>query len=250
MRDDVRRGADETLDDLSCGGLRLLQKRRGYRFSLDAYLLAALVCERPASRVLDIGAGSGVVAILLAGVKGLSVTGVEVQEGVCEMARRSVRLNRLDERIQIVHGDIRNYRGEAPFDVVVANPPYRPLATGRMNPDQSRAVSRHELLLDLDTLLSCTYNVLNEGGRCYLIYPAWRLTDLLYALREHGIEPKTLVMIHSLPEGRADLCLVRGVRGGGRELRVERPFYIYAAEKAYSPQMERVFRELELPKSD
>ncbi|MFY9396925.1 MAG: methyltransferase [Desulfomonilia bacterium] len=240
---------DETLDSLACGGVSVLQKKKGYRYSLDAYLLAAFVDEIPGSRVIDIGSGSGVVSILLAAVKGLLVTGVEIQPDMAEMSVRSVELAGLKDRVRIVCEDIRRYR-EGSFDAVVTNPPYRPLSTGRISLGRGKALARHEIALDLDTLMESSRELLKPQGRFYAVYPAWRMPDLIVAMRLSGIEPKRIVFVHSTPESEAEVCLVSGLKGGGRELRVCRPFFIFARQGVYTPAMEKVFSALELPKSD
>lgn len=233
----------ETLEGLACGDLVVIQKRTGYRFSLDAYLLAAFVEEEPGTHILEIGSGSGVVSIMLAGIKQLRLTGIEVQAEVAEMSRRAVHANGLGASIEIVTGDVREYAGQK-VGAVIANPPYRPVRTGRVNPDREKAVARHELLLDLEGLLAGAARNLAKGGRFYCIYPAWRLADLMSAMRTAGIEPKRLVMVHPAPHHPAELCLLMGVRKGGKELRIEAPFFVRTAQRNYSTAMIRVFETL------
>jgi tRNA1Val (adenine37-N6)-methyltransferase len=232
----------ETLEVLSCGDLSIIQKKNGYRFSVDAYLLAAFVEEKPGMRILDIGSGSGVISMLLAAIKGLCVTGVEVQEDMAEMSQRSVRLAGLDDRVRIVCRDIKDYDDQL-FDAIVTNPPYRPVATGRINPEKNKAVSRHEILLDLDTLMKRSWELLGPSGRFYIVYPAWRLPDLIVSMRSCNIEPKRMIALYSDMNSGPEICLVSGSKDGGRELRIERPFVIY------SQQMHDVFTKLSLPKS-
>lgn len=248
MKNVLKKMDDETLDALKCGNIFVLQKKQGYRYSLDAYLLAAFVEESPGAQVLDIGSGSGVISLLLAAMKGLSVTGVEIQESVAEMARRSVQHAGLQGRIEIVSADIREYDGP-PVDAVVSNPPYRPVRTGRINSDKGKAVARHEISLDLETLLACSKVLLKPGGRFYLVYPVWRLPDLITAMRSHRVEPKRVMFIHSTIQSPAEICLVCGTKHGGRELCVERPFSVFTHGGIYTQEMEGVFRELRLPKS-
>ena len=235
----------ETRANLSCGALSVIQPRKGYRFSLDAYLLAAFVDEKPGGHVLEIGSGSGVIAIMLAGIKGLKVTGVEVQPVLAEMSRRSVSLNGLEAAVDIVQSDIKDYRA-APVAAVLANPPYRPLKTGRLNPEDTKAVARHELKLDLESLMDNASRNLRRLGRFYCIYPAWRLVDLISAMRRNRLEPKRLIMVHSYPGGPADLCLVKGIKQGGRELTIEAPFAVYQTQGIYSDSMTRLFAKLAL----
>lgn len=235
----------ETCAILSCGGLRVIQPKSGYRFSLDAYLLAAFVDEKPGAHVLEIGSGSGVIAVMLAAIKGLKVTGVEVQPVLAEMSRRTVELNGLKDAVEIVERDIRDYHAPH-FTAVLANPPYRPLKAGRLNPEESRAVARHELKIDLDGLMESASEHLRRLGRVYCIYPVWRMVDLVGAMRRHDLEPKRMLMVHSLTGAPADLCLVKGIKEGGRELKVEAPLVIYQAPGSYSDRMARLFTTLEL----
>ena len=164
------------------------------------------------------------------------------------MSMRSVALSGLEDRVKIVCSDIRMYNGES-VDVVVANPPYRPAWTGRVNPDPVKALARHEISLDLDTLLGNSCMLLRPGGRIYLVYPAWRLADLITTMRTHRIEPKTMIFVHSASGTGAEMCLVCGMKDGGKELNILSPFTVFAQQGVYTEEMEAVFRELRLPKS-
>jgi len=237
----------ETLDALICGDLHVFQKKRGYRFSVDAYLIASFVEEGAGSSILEIGSGSGVISIMLAGVKGLIVTGVEVQPELVEMSRRSVVLNRLEDRVKIVNSDIKEFKGSG-FDAVVTNPPYRPAKTGRINPDTSKAISRHEILVDLKALLLKANQALKPGGHFYIVYPAWRMVDLIYGMRESRIEPKVIRMIHPNPRQKAELCLVRGVKDAGAEVVFYPPFFIHNLRSGYTREMKQVFERLSMSK--
>lgn len=238
----------ETLDTLSCGNLSILQKKNGYRYSFDAYLLAAFVSEEPEAKILDIGSGCGVIALLLAAIKDMSVTGVEIQKEMAEMSRRSVRMANLEKKVRIVCSDIKDYHAKR-FEAVVTNPPYRPVSTGRINPDHNKAVARHELLLDLDTLIKKSYELLRPSGRFYIVYPAWRLPDLFFSMRSNGIEPKTMLIVYSNMKSSAEICLVSGMKDAGKELNIRRPFIVYSDKGTYTKEMQEVFTNLTLPKS-
>lgn len=248
MYNDIEPRDDETLDSLSCGGLFILQKKLGYRYSLDAYLLAAFVDEKPGTQVLDIGSGSGVISIMLAAVKDLTMTGVELQAPMAEMSMRSIVRSGLQDKVRIVCADIREFDSKG-VEVIVTNPPYRPVSTGRVNPAQSKALARHEISLDLETLLERSSALLKSGGRFYLVYPAWRLPDLISSMRNNRIEPKRIMLIHSTLQSPAEFFLVCGVKDGGKELGVYSPFIVFAQEGIYTQEMERVFRELRFLKS-
>jgi tRNA1Val (adenine37-N6)-methyltransferase len=247
MKGNIEPREDETVDSLSCAKLRILQKKYGYRYSLDAYLLAAFVEESPGTHILEIGSGSGVISILLAAVKGLKVTGVEIQENLAEMSRRSVEYCGLSDSVQIVCSDIREILGPR-VEVVVTNPPFRPLATGRINPSREKALARHELALDLEGLLRKAYELLIPGGRFYIVYPAWRIPDLICSMRVHRLEPKCVRSVHPSLGTNAQICLVCGLREGGRECSIERPLYVYAEDGSYHEEIKAMFQCLSFQK--
>ncbi|HPI91803.1 MAG TPA: methyltransferase [Deltaproteobacteria bacterium] len=247
MTDRFKPGDDETLDRLSCGELSIFQKKKGYRYSLDAYLLGAFVEEAPGTGVIEIGSGSGVVSILLASMKGLTMTGVEIQEDLAEMSRRSVELAGLQNMVTITCCDISGYRGPR-VDAVVTNPPYRPLKTGRINPAEQKAIARHEISLDLDTLLKVSHDLLKPNGRFYIVYPTWRLPDLLCSMRANRIEPKRMRCAYTAMDRSSEICLICGTRGGGRELVVESPLIIFSEDGAYHNTMGTVFQGLSFTK--
>lgn len=242
---------DETLDNLLGGRLKILQKAKGYRFSLDALLLAHFVRLRRGDKILELGTGSAVISLLLAHRwENVSLTGIDIQESLLDMAARSVALNGLDEKIRLRRVDVKEIGAAFParsFDVVIANPPYRKMQSGRINPDQEKAMARHEIAGTLRDFLKATGHVLKPGGRACFIYPATRLVELISSLREFGVEPKRMLPVYSRPRSPAQFFLVEGLREGGEELEVLPPLYIYDSEGAYTEEMNRIFRELSSP---
>jgi tRNA1Val (adenine37-N6)-methyltransferase len=238
--------SDEAAGKLTTGGLTIIQKKKGYRYSIDSYLLAAFVDEPDDASALEIGSGSGVVSILLAGVKRLCITGVEIQPSLARMSGRSVKMNSLENKVKIINRDIKDY-SSGPYDAVVTNPPYRPIGSGRTNPEDEKAVARHELRLTLEQMLSCANRLLNDGGRFYAIYPVWRLPDMLCTMRDNNIEPKKIIMIHSHTGSRASLFLVKGIKGAGKELFIEPPLIVYETRNEYTERMKELFRSLIIP---
>lgn len=232
---------DETLDTLFEGKLSVLQSESGYRFSLDALLLAHFAPAGRKERVVDLGTGSGVVALILAAREpSLEVVGLEIQTAMADRAARSAALNGLSERVSIVHGDVRAARRlftAGSFDAAVANPPYRRLASGRINPDGEKRVARHEIKAKLGDFLRAAAYLLRRGGRISLVYPATRMTDLIEAMRAEKLEPKRLRLVHSFEESEAALVLAEGVKGGGSELKIMPPLIVYARGRKYSPEM-------------
>lgn len=213
---------DETLDSFFNGQLRVIQKKEGYRFSIDAILLSEFVTLRPRERVIDLGTGCGILPLLLSRkAETATFVGVEIQGPLVECALKNVMLNRLQDRISILHQDFRTLRsafGPGSFNVVISNPPYRKARSGRINPSPPKAIARHEIEATLDDLTAMASYLLPHKGRCYLIYPASRLIDLLISLRQERLEPKRLQTVHPYRDGRAVFVLVETVKSSGTEL--------------------------------
>lgn len=236
----------EVVEDLLHGRMKIIQKRRGYRFSMDAVLLADFVKVRKGCRIVDLGTGCGVIPLILSQKNPLSeMVGIEIDRETADMARRSVELNGLSDRISIVHGDIKRVRSLFPpesFGVAVANPPYGVLRTGRISPKAGRAESRHEISAELDDFISAAFYLVKYGGRLSIVYPARRLVDLVCRFRNGGFEPKRLRPVYSRESGSAELVLLEGIKGGGIEMEVMSPLYIYGEDGRFTPEMEKMYR--------
>lgn len=241
----VSRG--ETLDTLCKGRLSIFQRKDGYRFSLDAPLLAHFVAPRSGERIADLGTGNGVIALILATLhKRVRVVGIEVQAAMAERANHNAALNRLEDRVTIIRGDVCSIRDLCPpesFDVVVCNPPYRALKSGRLNPDDEKRIARHEVRGSLRDFLRAASYLLRQKGRSAWVFPAARAVDLLLAMRQEGVEPKRLRLVHSFQGGPATLVLAEGIRGGKRELEVMRPLVVYDASRRYTPEARAMIAE-------
>jgi tRNA1Val (adenine37-N6)-methyltransferase len=228
-------------DSLLGGRLTVRQPRRGYRFSIDALLLAAHCRPKPRQRIIDLGTGCGVVAMLLAWRHPhVTLCGVELQPELAAAAMANVRDNALEQRVKIVTGDMLAFRGEGfpvPVEWVVSNPPYRVLRSGKLNPDSQRAVARHEIRITLAQVAATAARLLKLGGRFVTIIPCERLADLMVALRSVSLEPKRLRLVHSRREQPARLALVEAVSGAGSGVQVAAPLVIYAAEGGYTPEV-------------
>lgn len=236
----------ETVDEILGGRLRIIQKKGGYRFSIDSLLLAHFACVHEDDNLIDLGTGSGIVAMILAcRSRCRRIVGIDIQEELVAMAKRSVALNGLEGCVEIRRGDIRRPESlcaPGAFDAAVFNPPYRRLRSGRMNPDPEKAVARHEIAGAAGDFLAAAGHALREGGRAYPIYPAARMVEIVSQMRIRRIEPKRLRMVHSRPGAPGVFVLIEGVKGGREELAVEPPLYIYGEAGGYSPEMAAVFR--------
>jgi len=234
-----------TRDHFFDGQIVLNQPETGYRFSIDAVILAHLACPAAGDTVLDLGTGCGVIPIILAyRHPDLRVFGVEIQASLYRLARKNVADNRMADRIDLLEKDMELLTQAdtgGPADLVVTNPPYRKLNSGRINADSQRAIARHELKIDLDALLRTGRRMLNKSGRFAIIYPSVRMVDLMAAMRSNGLEPKNLTMIHSRPASSARLVAIEGVSGGRPGLAVGPPLYIYHEDGSYTQAVEAMF---------
>ena len=231
----------ETIDRVFEGRVAVIQRRGGFRFSLDSLLLARFVELRGRERIVDLGTGNGVIALSLAALNGgVEVVGLELQEAMIDRAVRGVALNGLGERVGMVRGDVRDVEKDFPagsFEVAVCNPPYRPRRSGRVNPDRERLVARHEVEGELADFTRAGAYLLRHRGRMCLVYPAERAMDLFSAMRQHGLEPRRVRFVHSFAGAAATLILAEGVKGARTGLRVLPPLVIYRGEDEYTDEM-------------
>lgn len=245
----------ETTEDAALDGtIRVRQHRGGYRFSIDAFLLAAFIGPMPKTVVVDLGTGCGIIPLIVAKRwAGLEVVGVEIQPELADLARENIRENGMSSRVTVLEMDLKRLSRTdltRPVDLVVSNPPFRPCHTGRINPDSQRAIARHELRVTLPELVAVAQRVLDPGGRFATIYPAERLVDLLSCLRRHRLEPKRLRMVHSDRNSEAKRSLVESVREGRPGLRVLPPLAVYRTDGGYSAEVSGMLRGLSSSTSD
>ncbi len=245
----------EAEGELFCGGrLRIRQPRCGYRFSIDAVLLAGFLRPRPGRRIADLGTGCGIIALLLAArCPKTRIVAVELQEELAELARENVRRNGLSTVIEVVGGDLRRLSRRdlgGRFDAVVSNPPFRAAGRGRVCRNDGRAVARHEITLALDDLLQAARRLLDPGGRLALIYDAGRAADLLCGMRAHGLEPKRLRFVHGTARHPARMLLVEARRGGRPGVLVEPPLLLFDAQGGCTAEAQACFELDPEPRSD
>ena len=226
---------NETLDTFFDGKLQIIQKKKGYRFSVDAILLSQVTKIRKNENVIDLGTGCGILPLLLSqSTKANFLVGVEIQKGLAECAEKNVFLNHLGNRISILKQDFRGLKRTFPpgsFDVVLSNPPYRRYRTGRINPSMEKAIARHEIKGTLGDLISIASYLLPPKGRCYLIFPALRTVDLLVALRGAKLEPKRLQFVHPRIAEEAKFILIESIKDSGAELKIMDPLILHEADR-------------------
>jgi tRNA1Val (adenine37-N6)-methyltransferase len=232
----------ETLDSIK--GLKLIQRRDGYRVNMDALLLADFIKLGVGDRILDLGTGSGIIALILGQRDSVKeIIGLEIQPGLSELARRNISLNNLDNKIKVIEGDLRKISSlfkSGEFDGVCSNPPYRRIGSGRINPREEKAIARHEVLSALsDILFACKYSV-RPGGKVFLVYLAERLTHLLYEMRSYELEPKRLRLIYPDTQSSASLLLVEAIRDGQPGLEVLPPLFVREETGQYTPEAAQI----------
>lgn len=245
--DDLMIHEGERVDDLQRKGYRIIQNPKWFCFGMDAVLLSAWGQVKKGERVLDLGTGTGIIPILMeARYPGEHFTGLEIQSGVADMARRSVALNDLTHRISITEGDIKEASsifGRASFDVVTCNPPYMDDTHGIQNPSAPKAIARHEVLLNFEDVAREASACLKPLGRFYMVHRPRRLMDLLCTLRAYKLEPKRIRMIHPFVDKEANMVLVEAVKGGGVLMHVEAPLIVYQDVNQYTEEVHRMYYE-------
>lgn len=235
----------ERLDDLMINQLKIIQHEDEFRFSLDAVLLAHFATVKPGIVAVDLGAGGGAVSLLLAARGAALVTGVEINERVAAMARRSVELNGLTKQVLIKPGDLREVAGNfSPglCDLVVANPPYRPAGTGRINPNSGLAIARHEVKATLSDVVAAAKYLMKVRGRFALVHLPERLPEILQTMAAAGLEPKRLQLVYPKTDRKAVVVLVEGVKGAKPGLDVLSPLVIYQHDGAYTDTVRAYYK--------
>ncbi len=235
-----------TADTFFNGRIRVKQNRAGYRFSIDAVLIAGLTIPSPDDTILDLGTGCGIIPLILAyRHPKIKVYGVEVQQQLADLATINVEENRMKDRITIHCMDMKKLKHDmmsGPVDLVVSNPPYRKAESGRINPDQQRAVARHEIKATLSDVVETAQRMLRTAGRFVTVYPAERMADILIQMRSAGLEPKSLRTVHSDRHTDAKLIIVEGKKGGRPGLKIGSPVIIYRKDGSYTDEVQEMFK--------
>ena len=242
---DIQMKDGERLDELDRNGYRIIQDPKRFCFGMDAVLLAGFAKVKPGEKVLDLGTGTGILPILLeARTKGVSFTGLEIQPESADMAARSVRLNHLENKVHIVNGDIREADrlfGAGSYHVVTSNPPYMTDLHGIKNPNEAKAIARHEILCTLEDVVSQAAKLLAPCGRFYLVHRPFRLAEILTCLCSHGLEPKRMRLVHSYEDREPNMVLIEALKGGRSGMTVEKPLIIFEKPGVYRSEIREVY---------
>lgn len=242
---EVKLKRKERLDELQRNGYRIIQNPDRFCFGMDAVLLSGFSQVKPGGTVLDLGTGTGIIPILLeAKTPAAHLTGLEIQEESADMARRSVELNGLSSKIDIVTGDIKEADRLFPpasFDVVTCNPPYMVDSHGLKNPEEPKAIARHELLCTLEDVISKAAVLLKPGGHFFLVHRPFRLAEIIGTMAEYKLEPKRMQLVYPFVDKEPNMVLIEGVRGGKPRMTVEKPLIIYSAPGVYMPEIYDIY---------
>ena len=237
----------ERLDDLQRNGYRIIQDPGRFCFGMDAVLLSGFASEgiKPGAKLLDMGTGTGIIPILLeARTKAAHLTGLEIQADSADMARRSVALNGLNDKISIIQGDIKeagDFFAAASFDVVTCNPPYMIGQHGLTNPEAPKAIARHEVLCTFDDVAASAAKLLVTGGSFFLVHRPFRLAEIMMTLMKYKLEPKRMQLVYPFVDREPNMVLLQAVRGGRSRLQVEKPLIIYEEQGVYTDEIYDIY---------
>lgn len=246
---DIELEANERIDDLEFKNLKIIQNKDGFCFGIDSVLLSDFAKNiKKDSMVLDLGTGTGIIPILLCGKTKLKkVTGIELQEEVAKMAKKSIKLNNLEDKFNVINENILNlnkiYENQT-FDVIVSNPPYKKKDTGITNENEKKIISRHETSASLEDFIKISKDLLKDKGEFYMVHRPERLVDIFELMRKYKIEPKILKMVYSYKNKEPKLILIKGVKNAKPFLKVESNLYIYEDTEKYTKEILKIYNKI------
>jgi len=237
---------NERIDDLQLNNLKIIQNKEGFCFGIDAVLLSDFAKDiRNNSKVLDLGTGTGIIGTLLCAKTNISkIYGVDIQKDVCDMASRSIKLNNLENKFEIINSnikDLNNIFQGATFDAIVSNPPYKKDNSGLKNEAETKLISRHEITASLEDFISVSSKLLKNNGNIYIVHRPERLSDLFYLLKKYNLEPKKLRMVQSYADSKPKLVLVRATKNAKSFLNIDEPLIIYNKDGSYTDEILKIY---------
>ncbi|CCZ18331.1 methyltransferase type 11 [Clostridium sp. CAG:780] len=239
---------NERIDDLQYKGLKIIQNTKGFCFGIDSVILSDFAKNiKKGSKVVDLGTGTGIIGLLLCKKTELKeIVGVEIQKEVAEMANRSIKLNKLEDKFKILNTDINKIFEDKlleknKFDVVVMNPPYKEKGTGKINEVDSKIISRHEVKATLSDFIKMASNLLKDKGEIYIVHKPERMPDIIQKMRENKIEPKEIKTVYSNKKTEASLILIKGIKGAKKFFKILEPLYIYEENGEYTKEIKEIY---------
>jgi len=236
----------ERVDDLLIGNLKIIQNESEFCFSLDAILLAHFATVKQGASVVDLGTGTGVIALLLTTRGASHVTGLEFSQSMAKMATRSVMLNRLEDKVEIIQGDLCKVKELLPageYDLVVSNPPYRPVGGGLISPNDRVAMAKHEVTATLQDVINAGKHLVKTRGRFAMVHLPERMSEILVSMSQAGLEPKRLQLVYSAMDKKPKMLLIEGIRAGKPGLEVLPPLCVYKPDGSYSDEIQKYYKK-------
>lgn len=246
---DIKLNENERIDDLEYKNLKIVQDKDGFCFGIDSVLLSDFAKEiRSKSIVLDLGTGNGVLGILLCGKTNLSkIYGVEIQEDIATIAQKSINLNKLNNRFEIINDNIKNlnsYFKNDSIDAIISNPPYKKDNSGLKNESQKKLIARHEITANLEDFISVSSKLLKSNGSLYMVHRPERLADLFYLLKKYKLEPKKLRFVQSFTNSKPEFFLIKATKNANSFLNVEQPLIIYNSDGNYTDEILKIYNKI------
>lgn len=236
---------EERLDELHRNGYSIIQNPSKFCFGMDAVLLSGFANVKPGETAIDLGTGTGIIPILLkAKTQGEHFTGLEIQPESADMARRSVAYNQLEDKINIEIGNIRDASeqfGASSFHVVTTNPPYMTGQHGLTNPNEAKAIARHEILCTLEDVIRESAKLLKPQGRFYMVHRPFRLAEIMCLMHQYGLEPKRMQLVYPFVDKEPNMVLIEGLRGGKPRITVEKPLIVYKEPGIYTDEIYDIY---------
>ena len=239
---------DEVIEDLQFKNLKIIQNKKGFCFGIDSVLLSDFAKEiKDNSTVIDLGTGTGIISTLLCGKTKLKkIIGVEIQEEVYKMAKKSIKLNKLENKFEIINENILNLNNifeKNSIDAIVTNPPYKKKNTGVINEDEKKLISRHEITADLEDFIRVSKELLKDKGEFYMVHRPERLVDIFSLMRKYKIEPKKMRMVYSNKYKESKLVLIKGIKNAKPFLKLENNLYIYDENGEYTEEIKKIYNK-------
>ena len=248
---EIKLKENEKIDDLEFKNLKIIQNKDGFCFGIDSILLTDFAKNiKQNSKVIDLGTGTGIIPILLYGkTKNTKFVGVEIQPEVAEMANRSVKLNLLENNIEILNTNILELSkiyNRGSFDVVTTNPPYKKINTGVINENNKKLISRHEITASLEDFIRTASFLLKDLGEFYMVHRPDRLVDIFYEMRKKKIEPKKIKFIYPNKNKKTNLVLIKGIKNGKQFLEFENNLYVYNEDGNYTNEILKIYNKIQI----
>ena len=240
---------NERIDDLEYKGLKIIQKQDGFCFGIDSILLSDFAKElKNGSKVVDLGTGTGILGIMLCAKTEISkIIGIEIQKEMAEMAKRSIKLNNLQNRFEILNENIKDISKqlkEGTFDAVITNPPYKKIGTGITNENKNKLIARHEITANLEDFIKVAHKLLKDKGTFYMVHRPDRLVDIIEKLRKYNLEPKNIRFVHPKVNKEPNMLLIKAIKNAKPFLKIQPPLYVYEENGEYTQEIKKIYHKI------